>query len=288
MIKSVLKLIRVKQWVKNAFVLAPLLFSLKFLDPNSFILAFIAFFAFSFTASIVYVMNDILDRKKDALHPTKKNRPIASGAISVKNALGIVAALALADVFCMFLLPYKAILSILIYVLINICYSFKLKHIVLIDVFVIAVGFILRVYTGAYAIGVPVSSYIFMTTLFLSLFLGFTKRKMELLHSGTTTRKVLQNYSESMVNQYIVISIALTIMCYALYTLEPTTIEHFGTNRLIYSVIFVIYGMFRYLYILDKHSEVEDPTENVLKDKGLIGACAAFVLYVVAIFTNIV
>lgn len=288
MMKSILKLIRVKQWVKNAFVLAPLLFSLKFLEPDSVIMAFIAFFAFSFTASIVYVMNDILDRKKDALHPVKKNRPIASGKISVKKALSIVGALALADAFCVLLLPYKAMLSILIYVLINICYSFRLKHIVLIDVFVIAIGFILRIYTGAYAIGVSVSSYIFMTTLFLSLFLGFTKRKMELLHSGETTRKVLQNYSESMVNQYIVISIALTIMCYALYTLEPITIEHFGTNRLIYSVIFVIYGMFRYLYILDKRKDVEDPTENVLKDKGLIGACAVYAIYMMLLLAKII
>ena len=288
MIKNIIKLIRVKQWVKNAFVLAPLLFSLKFLEIDAVFMSFVAFFAFSFTASIVYVLNDILDRKKDALHPKKKKRPIASGAISVKQALAIAVALVGADVFCMSLLPYKAILAILIYVLINICYSFKLKHIVLVDVFIIAIGFILRVYTGAYAIGVSVSSYIFMTTLFLSLFLGFTKRKMELLHSGTTTRKVLQNYSENMVNQYIIISIALTIMCYALYTLEPGTIQSFDTNRLIYSVIFVIYGMFRYLYILDKHQDVEDPTENVLKDKGLIGACAVYLIYMILLLAKII
>ena len=176
----------------------------------------------------------------------------------------------------------------MIYVLINILYSFKLKHVVLVDVFIIAIGFILRVYAGAYAINVPVSSYIFMTTLFLSLFLGFTKRKMELAHSGTTTRSVLENYSDNMVSQYIIISVALTIMCYALYTLEPSTIDRFATNRLIYSVIFVIYGMFRYLYILDKYENVEDPTENVLKDKGLISICVIYVLYVFAIFMDII
>ena len=244
------------------------------------------FLAFSFTASVVYVMNDILDRKKDALHPKKKNRPIASGAISVKQALFIVAGLLIADILCLFCLPIKTALTILLYVLINILYSFRLKHIVLIDVFIIAIGFILRVYAGAYAIAVPVSSYIFMTTLFVSLFLGFTKRKMELQHSGATTRKVLKNYSDNMVTQYIVISVALTIMCYALYTLEPSTIERCGTNRLIYSVIFVIYGMFRYLYILDKYKDVEDPTENVLKDKGLISICLLYVLYILVIFTH--
>lgn len=288
MIKNIIKLIRVKQWVKNAFVLAPLLFSLKFLNIEANIQALIAFFAFSFTASIVYVVNDILDRKKDTLHPVKKKRPIASGAISIQMGGVIVAALVALDFVCLLHLPFKATLSIMIYVLINIFYSFKLKHVVLVDVFIIAIGFILRVYTGAYAINVPVSSYIFMTTLFLSLFLGFTKRKMELAHSGTTTRSVLENYSDNMVSQYIIISVALTIMCYALYTLEPSTIDRFATNRLIYSVIFVIYGMFRYLYILDKYENVEDPTENVLKDKGLISICLIYMLYIMAIFTNII
>ena len=233
-------------------------------------------------------MNDILDRKKDALHPKKKNRPIASGKISVFTGLIILLSLILSTVLCLWNLPVKTTLTILIYVLVNVLYSFKLKHIVLVDVFIIAIGFILRVYAGAYAIGVPVSSYIFMTTLFISLFLGFTKRKIELSHSGTITREVLKNYSDNMVTQYIVISVALTIMCYALYTLEPSTIERFGTNRLIYSVIFVLYGMFRYLYILDQHEDVEDPTENVLTDKGLIAVCILYVAYILGIFTHII
>lgn len=288
MIKQVIKLIRVKQWIKNAFVLAPLLFSLNFMNVEPVIKATLAFFAFSFTASVVYVMNDIFDRKKDALHPKKKNRPIASGKISVKQAFFIVAGLLIADAVCLYYLPVKTVLTIFTYVLINILYSFKLKHIVLVDVFIIAIGFILRVYAGAYAISVPVSSYIFMTTLFVSLFLGFTKRKMELQNSGATTRKVLKSYSDNMVTQYIVISVALTIMCYALYTLEPSVIARFATNRLIYSVIFVIYGMFRYLYILDKYKDVEDPTENVLTDRGLIAICVLYVLYVLAIFVGVV
>ena len=289
MIKSIYKLIRVKQWVKNAFVLAPLLFSLKFLEIASIESAFVCFFVFCFVSSIVYILNDIVDRKKDAQHPTKKFRPIASGKISVKMALCIAVLLVLGAVFgLLYLQNDKIIITIALYLLINIFYSLKLKNIAIIDVFMIALGFVLRVYAGAYAIGVPVSSYIFMTTLFLSLFLGFTKRKMELLHCGSTARKVLQNYSNDMVNQYIIISIALTIMCYALYTLEPSTILHFGTNRLIYSVIFVIYGMFRYLYILDKHKDVEDPTENVLKDKGLIGACMLWAIYVLLLLAKVI
>ena len=143
-----------------------------------------------------------------------------------------------------------------IYVAMNVLYSYKLKQLVLIDVLIIAFGFILRVYAGAYAIEVPVSSFIFMATLFLSLFLGFTKRKGELIRSGSEGRAVLEKYSLKVIDQYIIISATLTIMCYALYTLEPSTIARFSTNRLIYSVIFVIYGMFRYVYILDKDEKL--------------------------------
>ena len=249
----------------------------------------LAFAAFCFIASAVYVMNDILDRKKDALHPKKKNRPIASGKIQPVTGGGIACLLIVAAAVCLFILgSAKTAMTIMIYVMLNILYSYKLKQMVLVDVLVIAVGFILRVYAGAYAIGVPVSSFIFMTTLFLSLFLGFTKRKAELIRSGSEGREVLEKYSKEMVNQYIVISVALTIMCYALYTLEPSTIARFSTNRLIYSVIFVIYGMFRYIYILDKDENVEDPTESLYRDKGLMGACILYVLYVLAIFAEIV
>ena len=289
MIKNILKLIRVKQWIKNAFVLAPLLFSLKFTEMGAVVQSALAFAAFCFIASAVYVMNDILDRKKDALHPKKKNRPIASGKIQPVTGGGIACLLIVAAAVCLFILgSAKTAMTIMIYVMLNILYSYKLKQMVLVDVLVIAVGFILRVYAGAYAIGVPVSSFIFMTTLFLSLFLGFTKRKAELIRSGSEGREVLEKYSKEMVNQYIVISVALTIMCYALYTLEPSTIARFSTNRLIYSVIFVIYGMFRYIYILDKDENVEDPTESLYRDKGLMGACILFVLYVLAIFAEIV
>ncbi len=288
MIKDIVKLIRVKQWVKNAFVLAPLLFSLKFTETDSIIKAGLAFAAFCFVSSVVYVMNDILDRKKDALHPKKKNRPIASGRIS-PWAGGVIEVVLLALVFvCLLLLGnIKTALVIGIYVVINILYSYKLKQMVLIDVLIIAFGFILRVYAGAYAIDVPVSSFIFMATLFLSLFLGFTKRKGELMRRGSDGRAVLEQYPLKVIDQYIIISATLTIMCYALYTLEPSTIARFSTNRLIYSVIFVIYGMFRYVYILDKDESIEDPTDGLYKDKGLIGVCILYVLYVLAIFAEI-
>ncbi|MFI3173490.1 MAG: UbiA family prenyltransferase [Eubacteriales bacterium] len=193
MLKDILKLIRIKQWVKNAFVLAPLLFSLKFTDLTANINAILAFFSFCFISSVVYVINDICDRKRDAIHPKKKHRPIASGIISPFVAKIIAIILCCLTCLLLYLLDStKTSIVILLYVLINILYSWKLKHIVLIDVLIIAVGFIFRLYAGSYAIDVPVSSFIFMTTLFLSLFLGFTKRKGELLRSGLDAREVLR------------------------------------------------------------------------------------------------
>lgn len=289
MIKLILKLIRVKQWVKNAFVLAPLLFSLQFTDISSVVNAELAFFAFCFISSVVYVINDICDRKKDALHQKNKNRPIANGKINPLFASFIAFGLFALACVCLYMLDsYKTTLVIALYVIMNVLYSWKLKQIVLIDVLIIAIGFIFRVYAGAYAIAVPVSSFIFMTTLFLSLFLGFTKRKGELLRSGTDARDVLTKYSKEMLTSYVNITVALTIMSYALYTLEAPTIAKFETNRLIYSVIFVILGLFRYIWILDKNENAEDPTENLLKDYGLISICSIYVIYILAIFTNII
>ena len=193
------------------------------------------------------------------------------------------------SVVCMFFLnSEKTVYTLFLYVIINIIYSLKLKQVVIIDVIIIACGFILRVYAGAYAINVPVSSYIFMATLFISLFLGFSKRRGELIRNGANARDVLTKYNAETLNSYIVISMALTIMCYALYTLEPSTIERFKTNRLIYSIIFVIYGMFRYTYILESDKNSEDPTENLVKDKSLFITCGLYVLYIVAIFLKII
>ena len=283
-----LKLIRIKQWVKNAFVLAPLLFSFQFTDIPSVLSALYAFLAFSLIASAHYIVNDIQDRGKDALHPQKKYRPIASGVISVKK--GLAAALLLlygGGVFIWMLGDIKVAGVIGLYLLINVLYSGKLKNIVLLDVFVIAVGFVLRVYAGAYAIHEPVSSFIFMTTLFLSLFLGFAKRKGELLRHGTASRTVLKKYGKEMLNAYLAVTMALTIMSYALWTMETNTKANLGTHRMVYSIVFVVFGMFWYVYILDKYNGSEDPTENLYKDKALLLTCCTFVGYVLLLFLNV-
>lgn len=289
MISDVIKLIRVKQWIKNIFVIVPLFFSLKFTELSVCIQALYAFLAFCFTSSFVYVLNDIMDREKDKLHPKKKFRPLASGALSVSSALVLLAVLlGIIAVLLLKINDSKVFIIICTYLIMNFLYSFKLKHLVLADVFVIALGFILRVYAGAYAIDVSVSSFLFMTTFFLALFLAFSKRKSELSKTGETTRSVLKKYSAEIINQYMIISAGLTILCYSLYTLEPNTIEHFGTNRLIYSVFFVTYGIFRYMYLLNFLGEIEDPTEAVYADKGLFLTCAGFCGYILLILFNIV
>lgn len=290
--KDILHLIRVKQWIKNAFVLAPLFFSLKFTNLAAVEQTLITFISFCFISSFVYINNDLADIEKDRLHPVKKNRPLPSGKISASFAR----ILSLFLFAAAFILTYffdsenrdKVMIVFALYIILNIFYSFKLKHIAILDVFIIATGFILRVYAGAYAIGVPISSYIFMTTLFLSLFLGFSKRLSEAVRTAALTRGVLEQYTVPALQNYVVITISLTIMSYALYTLEPSTIARFSTNRLIYSIVFVIYGLFRYLNLANHANSQEDPTENLLKDKALIITCLGYVLFVLSIFLKII
>lgn len=286
--KDYLQLIRLKQWIKNVFVLAPLLFSFQFTDFSCVFRAMLTFLAFSFVASAHYILNDILDKEKDALHPFKKNRPIASNRISIREACFWVVGLILAAFFCLYVLGMLKVAGVIfLYFMMNILYSWQFKNIVLLDVFIIALGFVLRVYAGAWAIHVGVSGFIFMTTLFLSLFLGFAKRKGELVRLGSVSRKVLKEYGQEMLNSFLSVTIALTIMSYAMWTMETSTRANLGTHRMIYSIVFVIYGMFRYLYILDKYAHSEDPTENLYRDKVLLLICFSYVFYVLLLFLNI-
>ena len=204
-----------------------------------------------------------------------------------KRSCGSPPSLVRGGVFIWMLGDIKVAGVIGLYLLINVLYSGKLKNIVLLDVFVIAVGFVLRVYAGAYAIHEPVSSFIFMTTLFLSLFLGFAKRKGELLRHGTASRTVLKKYGKEMLNAYLAVTMALTIMSYALWTMETNTKANLGTHRMVYSIVFVVFGMFWYVYILDKYNGSEDPTENLYKDKALLLTCCTFVGYVLLLFLNV-
>ena len=269
-----IRLIRPKQWIKNLFVFAPLIFSKELFSASYRIEALKAFVGFCLIASSVYIINDILDAEADRAHPEKKNRPIASGAISPKGALGILALLGALGAFTLSGMRPLYLIILGLYFLLNMGYSFKLKEVVLLDVFIIATGFMMRVLAGAFAIDVQLSSWIVLCTMFISLFLGFAKRRAEIVTmqevGASSERKVLLAYRVDFIDQMLTISAAGTVICYALYTVAPRTLEVFGTDRLIYTTVFVIYGVFRYLFLIHSSRSTENPTNAVTSDPTII------------------
>lgn len=288
-IRSAFRLIRPKQWVKNGFVFAPLIFARELFEPALVLLAFRAFGAFCLTASTVYIINDIADAEADRAHPVKRHRPIASGAITVAQA-GVIGVLLFALTLVVAQgMDIRFLILLGTYFGMNIAYSFRLRNVLLLDVFIIAAGFMLRVVGGAYAIGVAVSSWIVLCSLFISLFLGFAKRRGELVQwqeaGGEGKRKTLSLYRVDLLDQLLTIAAAGTVISYALYTVAPRTVQVFGTDRLIYTTVFVIYGVFRYLYLIHTSSSVENPTNAVTSDVPIlvtavlwIAACT-FIIY---------
>ncbi|MFA5011438.1 MAG: decaprenyl-phosphate phosphoribosyltransferase [Ignavibacteria bacterium] len=265
---------RPKQWLKNLFVFAPILFAGQMMNFDLVIMSMLAFVAFSFTSSIVYIINDIVDRDADRIHKKKRFRPIASGEVNVKEAL--IFALFLTVIVILILLKLNIVFALVIgvYVTMNLFYSLKLKHIVILDVFIISLGFMLRVEGGAAAIGVPISSWMILTTIFLSLFLAISKRRAELTGSENDNyenqRKVLSHYDVVFTDQMNTVAVTGTIICYALYTVSSKAVSTFHTENLIYTTPFVIYGMFRYLYLLHRKNLGESPELIVTKDISLI------------------
>lgn len=269
-----IKLSRVPQWIKNLFVFVPLLFSRHIFDSAYVLTVFSGFLLFCLVSSLVYVINDIIDAEADRSHAVKKNRPIASGRISKRNA--VIYAVVLFIIILMFLPPlnngFRACL--VGYLILNLLYSFKLKHIVLLDIFSIAAGFMLRIIAGAYIIHVETSSWLILTTMFLSLFLGIMKRRSELYlvhdEENTSTRKVLAYYSVNFTEQMATVAAAAVIISYALYTVSDRTIYVFGTEDMIYTTPFVVYGIFRYMYLVYMNKKGENTTEIMVTDLPMI------------------
>lgn len=218
--KNYIKLIRVKHWIKNLLIFIPMFFS-KQIDLNNILTTLIGFFAFSFVASFIYIINDIRDVEKDKLHETKKNRPIASGKVSIKSAsIFSVIIIGLAIILSLFARKnYLSFILLLTYLLINMYYSFGGKNIAIVDVILLSTGFVLRVYYGASLINVKVSDWLFLTVLNASLFLGFGKRKKELLNNKSS-RGVLKFYNENFINQFMYLCLGLTIVFYSLWAIE--------------------------------------------------------------------
>lgn len=290
MLIHLIKLIRPKQWIKNFFVFAPLLFSRHVFEIHYLLPSLAAFFIFSLASSVVYIINDILDVESDRAHPKKKYRPIASGEISVKQALIMLVFLVIVITGgLVFLKPIFAVVIVL-YLITNLLYSLKVKSMVLLDVFFISFGFMLRVLGGAAAIGVPISSWMILTTIFISLFLAISKRRGELSQvinqdNIEKQRKVLKEYSVEFADQLNTIAAAGTIISYALYTVSDKTVNTFGTDKLIYTTPFVIYGIFRYMYLMHQKNLGESPTSIVTKDIPIIlGVLGWFIFCLVIIY----
>ncbi|RPI19646.1 MAG: decaprenyl-phosphate phosphoribosyltransferase [Ignavibacteriae bacterium] len=294
MILDLIKLARPKQWVKNFFVFAPLLFSKHVFDANYAIASLSAFVVFCLSSSTVYIINDIMDVESDRSHPKKKFRPIASGEISIKQALIFLTVLIGIIILMFFFQKPIFVFVIILYFLSNYIYSVKIKSIVLLDVFFISFGFMLRVLGGAAAISVAVSSWMILTTIFISLFLAISKRRGELSqvvnHENIEKqRKVLREYSVEFADQLNTIAAAGTIISYALYTVSERTVTTFGTDKLIYTTPFVIYGIFRYMYLMHKKNLGESPTTIVTKDIPImINVIIYFVACILIIYKPVI
>jgi len=268
--QAFIRLLRPSQWLKNAFVFAPLIFSKHLFDRTYVITALVAFVAFSLISSTVYIINDIVDKEADKLHPIKKERPIASGKILPVTASGIATIIFSVGLYLSQVLPLMFTGILLLYFILQLFYSFKLKHIVILDVFVIAAGFMLRVLSGAVAINVVISHWIIICTLFLSLFLAVSKRRSELVLISTnnieTKRKVLNEYDVNFLNLVLVITATGMAISYSLYTMAERTIATFGTEYLIFTTVFVLFGIFRYLYLVINKGLGENPNAIIVRD----------------------
>jgi decaprenyl-phosphate phosphoribosyltransferase len=261
---AIIRLCRPEQWVKNGFVLIPLLFSQLFLQTDAILNGLVAAMLFSLASSATYVLNDLRDIEKDKKHPIKsKKRPLATGEVSVSAALLLLAFLYLGLMLAFFWVP-KVMMVIAAYIILNYAYSFFLKHQPVFDVFVIAIGFVLRVYAGGVAIGSGVSHWMFIVTLCLALYLASIKRRQELIKSGNGARDVLGKYTVGLLTRYAELSATCTIVFYSLFIalVRP---------ELILTIPLMLFGLYRYWFCVEAFDAGESPTDALLKDKVLQG-----------------
>lgn len=280
--------LRPKHWIKNAFVLAPLVFAGRLSDPDSVVRAAVALAVFCALSSSVYLLNDVADREADRLHPKKRFRPIAAGDLGATPAVFLASALALGSLASALVLsPMLAAVSAL-YLAQNLAYSFALKRVVILDVMLVASGFLLRAWAGAVAVGVAISEWLVLCTGLLALFLGFVKRRQEIASAPVATeqRPILREYSLPFLDQMIAVVTGSVVTAYALYAFSEEVATKLGTRHLGLTIPFVLFGIFRYLYLVHLRGEGENPTALVLADRPLLlnvllwGGAVGLVLYV--------
>jgi 4-hydroxybenzoate polyprenyltransferase len=278
--------LRPQQWTKNLFVFAGLLFSGHLLDRAAWPPALAAFLIFCGLSGAVYLVNDVLDRAADAQHPIKRHRPIASGALSTGVALGAALVLAAVCVAGATAINGQLTMAAVGYVVLLTTYSAALKHYVIIDVLTLAAGFVLRAVAGAVAIGVPISHWLLVCTTLLALFIGLSKRRHELtlLNDGASGhRPILQEYSPYLLDQMISVVTAATLVAYSVYTISSETAGRLGSDRLGLTIPFVLYGIFRYLYLVHQRNEGGSPSDLLLTDRPLLVCVALWVAAVVLV-----
>ena len=279
------KAVRPKQATKNLFVYTALVFAGQLFHVSQFLRATIGFLLFTAVAGSIYLLNDLQDVEQDRQHPKKCKRPIASGSLPIPLAWVGFVLLGLCGTGAGFLLSPRFGLTLAAYFVLQIAYCFRLKHIVLLDVFTVAIGFVLRTASGGFAIGVPVSPWLMLFSLQLALFLGFGKRRQELVLQGENagkTRAILSEYSLPFLDPMIVIVSAVTIVCYSVYSVDsPTALTH---PHLWVTVPFIIYGVCRYLYLVYQKGWGGAPDEVLLKDRGLLISVILWFVMVLLVF----
>jgi 4-hydroxybenzoate polyprenyltransferase len=285
-VSGLVRSLRPSQWTKNLIIFGGLLFGQRLFDVPSVVAASAAFVVFCALSGVVYLLNDVADREADRKHPLKRHRPIASGALSTSTALaaaGVIGILALGAAFWLrfefgvFAAAYVALLAF---------YSGPLKHVVIIDVLTIAIGFVLRAAAGAVAIDVPISNWLLVITILGALFLALSKRRHELVllaDEATSHRATLQEYSPYLLDQMISVVTASTLVAYAFYTINPETVEKFHTTHLGLTLPFLLYGIFRYLYLVHQKEGGGSPAEMLLNDRPLLVCVALWALAVALI-----
>ena len=279
---SFFKLIRVKHWLKNGLVFLPIFFSINLFNQDLLLKSFFSFIIFSLTASVVYIVNDMNDIEKDKLHPIKKNRPLASGAISKSKAKIITITLLLLIVVMTYFI-YKdndnifTFLIPFIYLILNILYSRSLKNIPIIDVVILVSGFVFRVMYGGVVTNVEVSKYLYLMIIFGSFYLGFGKRRNEIIKNGNKSRKVLAFYNKEFLDKNMYVAFALAIVSYTLWCVDPATIARIGNDYIFWTIPLLM--VILQLYILDIEGNSHgDPIEVVLSDKKLLATAALYVI----------
>jgi decaprenyl-phosphate phosphoribosyltransferase len=265
-----ISILRPKQYIKNGFILFPVFFGGEFFNSALFLPLFLAVFAFSLCSSSIYILNDIIDVNEDKLHPTKKNRAIASGLISTKDAWLYAAAIGLLGLMIMYFVNIRCFYILYIYLIINTFYSVKLKHIAIVDVLCISIGFVLRLEVGSTVTHIPLTMWIVVITFLLTLFMGFGKRREDLLlylDKGQKTRKNIDGYNLEFLNFAIGITAACVILGYILYTISPEVIARLHNHNFYLTSAFVILGILRYIQIITSDQQSTDPSIIIYQDR---------------------